>query len=258
MSEARRTTTPTSFQLIAECSAADLSFVATMNGFPVLDGRDGEGLSRAVRLNAFIVEGTNVLRIRASAGAPATARLDLDFVIAETDQPKSRHVAWNYRYQAARHPLPEDPPMEVATHAFDIDRGLARWDWERARPYRGEPDIAAVRELLDELRRRIDGRDAAGVIELYAMKLTEQAIATGRAPDAVMADMRRILDRLFDAPGFTLLAAPGLQVEAWSMGKLVQLRGHADLPLFTLTSSEVGISLDTVVSNIDGQFRFAR
>ena len=194
---------------LVEVDANGVEISVTVNGCAVVESWDGSLRVVDHLLEAWVVEGENLLEARVGArlAAPedeAFARVALhrlDPPVTEAHE-TTRRVGFALTSAEA---ASRGSSMEtIGTHAvFSLAGEVAEGSLDRGSPY-GEGDRAAVEALVTRLHVAFQRRDVEAIGVLLARRTTEVARGLGLDPAAVEDDQRAWLEGLFSADDYTL------------------------------------------------------
>src|SRR5438128_12620483 len=98
------------------------------------------------------------------------------------------------------------------------------WAWECAQPYRDE-DRPEVERLVRAVRDAADRRDLTSYVAHFDIKSAELGRSTERSGDELVAQNRRMMERVLGDPGLTVGGAEpaSLELSASAGGRLVEV-----------------------------------
>lgn len=217
-----------------EVASAALDVVVLWNDWPVHASRDPARMqTTSVRLNPMVLEGTNVLSVRAripERPVPAAPHLDVRVfrMLAEDDL-----VFFFRHFLRPQHTrLAKDGWTEVARHEIELARTFGRWAWEDGAPYM-DADRDGVLAALSDLHAAFARGDYAGFVSRMALKLEELARSTGRPTELVRDEQVRMLTKLAEL-GFVVepLDLSRIELASSAGGRLVTATREGRAPLW--------------------------
>lgn len=252
------------FAYIAELTCAGLVGTLEINGWPVYRVQGAEPRLVSVKLNPWLLEGTNELsltlaRIDGGHGLVDDGeRCQLRLFRAVPDQDYIHdfpvlYFCWSepeHRLAAA--------PATVFRHAFPMKAAFGRWAWESATPFM-DADRPAIEALIGELHARLAARDAGGVLAMLEVELEEMGRALGIPLADMVSSVQKGLDFHFRDADWRMLPLRPLELLSGAGGRVVRiLDDRGEHPLQGINDERKPYELPICVSCIGGMWKVVR
>ncbi len=252
----------------------ELRSLALLNGYPVVMPVDAGEHIMSAKLNPFIIEGPNELRIRLGraedgASLAATARYQADlFRTPHGVMRDDSSYLVRYEWDREEQELAEDGMTDVLTHRFEASPADAfgRWAWQDALPFDPGQRVA-IELLVGRCREALVERDPDKLLALLSLQLAETAHALGVRADELEQDLRDHLEPFFAADGWEVAPIDYgiVSLIPSTDGKLVLVMGHRGAPILQgqiVLDDESDplppFMMELCVSNLDGTWTVVR
>ncbi len=187
----------------------ELRSLVLLNGYPAFMPADEEPCIASLKLNPWIVEGTNELRIRLGPARdgerlPVTASFKADVFrtphgVERDDDSYLVRFEWN----PDEHKLDKDGMTIVLSHLFEVPshQAFGRWAWQDAIPFDPGQRVA-IELLVGKCRQALVDRDPDALVALLSLQLAELGQALDVPPDLLEQKLREHLEPFFAADGW--------------------------------------------------------
>ncbi len=244
---------------VCEVQMASVNVVVYLNDVIVLEDRAAAPKTTQVKLNPYVIEGRNSVRVDLAPLLSAPA-FQIRILVGEHGrEPDASGYLGEFRLDATL--LKETRWREVWWREFVTSQAFGRWKWQDA-PRRdlSSDDRDAIRRLLGETARVLQSRDASASDRLVEIKTDEMSRALGIDRTEYEAEQHESMQSLLSAPDWTLSPVNPDQTMLTpnAGGRLVTVTGPDGSPLLRGSAGGRQFSLPVTVSPIAGRWQIVR
>jgi hypothetical protein len=249
---------------LLEASASALAFDVSLGDIVVLEGNGVGAVSRASKVNGWVVSGDNKLEVRIwrpakpPPGEPRfSMRLRRVLLGAST---AGDTVLAQYEWSATTSPL-SPAPASVFSTTVQL-AAVAPWSWTRADVVAPltPADQQAVVDLLQRLRSALASKSISDVVTLQTTQVREQATAVGNDPNETLLRYREFLQGRMADPSWSVLPLKDADVRIRTMaaGRVHHVTRPDGSPPIRCTSAEDEFAVTPFVARIGGHWTIVR
>jgi hypothetical protein len=223
--------------VLLDTATKGLASTVTYNGITVVNDQATTTLSRAVKLNAWSVNGTNTLsaelsdlpasaavqRSNSAAGSAPGANsklfsLKLRSAFLGADTSGDRDLA-NYQWNQSTALTPAAKREVFSTLINLVD--IPQWTWVSAASVeqRTQEHNQAIAQLLMQLHQALTDRAIEKVVALQQVQITEQALAFGASPEQALQGYQAFLSERMSGSNWRVEPVQWNQLKINSMAK---------------------------------------
>lgn len=246
-----------------------------LNDIKVLVKECTENNISQVKLNPWIVEGTNHLRIllgytsqhwvargNEEVATPIIPLFKFKLVKGEHGkEPSEEGVIVDYQWQADISPLQFDGMTTVWEQYIQIQEGFGHWLWESAPKGKlSTKDEKEIFALIRKTHTALVNREVEHLMQLMEIKLIEMSKALGIPKQTIENSQRTFFISLFQSPDWSMapLDFNTLALMPQAEGRLIAIENRANnLPLRGFANNNT-VSFKLMVSRINGKWQIIR
>ncbi len=242
----------------------------SLNGIQVFTNDREEGGIAQVKLNPWIVEGDNQLRVLIGRGREITTDTETTvtpmfkfrIIKGEHDrEPGEEGLLADYEWQPDESPLNFGIMATVWEQDIDIDSAFGRWSWQDSpKGTLSVQDRDAILALVSETHDALANRDVDRLSQLMEMKTDEMSRALGISSQTMEDGQRRFWNFLFENPAWFVepVNFDSLTLIPQSEGCLVVVKDtQGEPPLRGFTQGRT-VAFNLIVSCIERRWRIVR